>query len=99
MKARAVFEEFLSRKAREHGPRFDPSDLHPQFVPYFESGERVRVATLGEELTGTIGVTTGWKPGFLLMRRKSDTGSVYVLRAEDRVLAVQRGRKYEEVTA
>lgn len=73
----------------------DRSRLAPQFAGYYESGQRVRVRFgHGEELTGTIGKTSGWRPSYLLMRRSTDTGSVYTLSAADKVIAVQRGRRY-----
>lgn len=92
---RESFEHFKTRKAREHGTRFDPSALAPQFVRYFETGERVRVRfSYGEELTGTIGVTTGWRPAFLLMRTSRSIGSPWILGSGDAVVAVKRGREY-----
>ena len=84
------YDDLVARKQREHGDKFDTSDLAPQFVPYFNGGERVRVRfSHGEELTGTIGVTTGWKPAFLLMRTSRSTGSPYTLGKDDEVVAVK----------
>lgn len=78
----------------------DRSMLAPQFAGYHGTDQRVRVRfSYGEELTGTIGITTGWRPVYLLMRRSSDTGSMYTLSDSDQVVAVQRGRKYVAVTA
>jgi hypothetical protein len=74
----------------------DRSDLAPAFAPYYGTGVRVRVkfSYSDEELTGTIGRTTGWRPAYLLMRRSSDRGSIYTLAAADRIVAVKHGRKY-----
>lgn len=95
MRAPERFQSFIERKRREHGVRFDPSELASAFVPYFESQERVRVRLkYGEEMTGTIGVTTGWRPAFLLMRSSRALGSSVVLSSEASVIAVKRGRKY-----
>ena len=70
------FEEYKQRKEHEYGERFDPSHLSSKFVRYFNSGERIKVRTIfGETLTGTIGVTTGWRPVFLLMRSVRAHGS------------------------
>jgi hypothetical protein len=89
------YSDYLARKQREHGAKFDSSDLAAQFVPYYESGARIKVRThYGEEITGTVGVTTGWRPCFLLMRRSNSFGSSDLMRADDRVIAVQRGRTY-----
>lgn len=91
------YQEFIERATRKHGDKFDASELAPEFARYFR-GERVRVRfSHGEELTGTIGVTTGWRPAFLLMRRSSDVGSSHVLGAGDHVVAVKRGREYVAV--
>lgn len=73
----------------------DRSDLAPQFAGYYESGERIRVRfSYGEERTGTVGKTTGWRPAYLLIPRSDSTGSSDVLGAEDTVIAVKRGGKY-----
>jgi hypothetical protein len=68
------------------------------FANAYTSGDRVRVrfgtGEDAEELTGTIGRTTGWRPCYLLMRRSSDTGSVYTIGLDDRIVAVKRGREY-----
>jgi len=83
------FELFCNRKAVEYGGKFDPSDLHPQFVQAFNSGERIGIDFVNdkgevyETKRGTIGVTTGWKPVFLLMLTKRSTGSVYTLGKHD----------------
>lgn len=78
---------------------FDDSELCPKFVPYFENECRIKVRytfASGEvyERTGTVGVTSGWKPAFLLMHRSSDISSSDVLSERDEIVAVQRGRKY-----
>ena len=84
------FSDYIERQRRAHGTRFNPAGLPAAFVPYFNSGARVRVRfSHGEELTGTIGVTTGWGPCFLLMRRRSDTGSIHTIGTADRVVGVQ----------
>lgn len=97
------FEEYLSRKQREHGEKWNPNLLAPQFVPHFH-GNRIRVRTTYDdgttfERTGRVSVTTGWMPVFLLVHRSNAYGSWDTLAAEDEVVAVQgRGRKYVDVT-
>lgn len=90
----AAYVEALARGEREHGDRFDPSDLVPSFAPYYGTGERVAVrfdwGDGSEVLTGTIGKTTGWKPSFLLMRRSSDHGSPWVIGHKERIIAEKR---------
>lgn len=96
-----TFETFIQRKQAQYGDKFDASNLAPQFVPYFNSRQRVRVRfSHGEEMTGRIGVTTGWRPCFLLMRYATSMGSPWTLEAGDSVIAeqVREGGPYREVT-
>jgi hypothetical protein len=88
------YSEFVWRKKREYGDRFSAADLDQRFVPFFESGARIRIAEGSEEVTGTIGATTGPKPAFLLMRRSSDMDSEIVLGPRTKILAVQRNGRY-----
>lgn len=75
------FQAYLARKRYEFGDRFDPSDLSPKFIPYYESGQRIIVRLPGgEEERGYVHITTGWKPAFLLIHRRSDLGSATLLR-------------------
>lgn len=92
------YDDYLGTKRDQFGDKFDPSALAQEFVPYFESGERIRVVDGEHVRTGTIGVTTGWRPAFLLMHRSSDDGSSDVLGLKDRVTHVKRGRTYVAVT-
>ena len=80
------YADYVERKQREYGEKFDPSDLDPRFVPYFNSQQRIKVHTLGATVTGRIGVTTGWKPCFLLMRTSRSRGSEYTLGQNDTIL-------------
>lgn len=82
------YQEYVDKKVREYGEKFDTSSLAEQFVQFFESGERVEIETGGEIVRGRVGVSSGWKPCFLLMRRTSDMGSSYTLSANDKVLRV-----------
>lgn len=92
------FEQYLDRKRREYGERFNDSELAPGFVRYFNTGERIRVRTsYGAVITGTVGVTTGWRPCFLLMPRSDSRGSSETLSVRDAVVAVKRGRGYVAV--
>ena len=93
--------EHIKRKINQHGV-FNNANLASDFIKYFESGERVKVQWVydnyTEVLTGTIGITTGWKPVFLLMRTSRSMGSPYVIyKDECKVIAVKKGSKYVEV--
>jgi hypothetical protein len=95
------YEDFIERAKRLWGDKFDDSDLAPQFIPYFGTGQRIKIAgprgVNGGEITGTVGVTTGWKPVFLLMRTSRSIGSSETLRRDDSIVAFQRGRFYNPV--
>jgi hypothetical protein len=89
------YYEFLYRARSRHGAQFSEADLDTRFVPFFESGARIKILDLGsEEVTGTVGVTTGWKPAFLLMRRANSMGSEILLGPKTKILAVQRNGRY-----
>ena len=89
------YKELLERREKEHGKKFDSSELAKQFIPYYENGQRIKVQMHGmsEQLTGTIGVTTGWKPAFLLMRSSRSTGSTWTLSKKDKIIEVMKPRK------
>lgn len=88
------FADYLSRKRRTV-PDFNDADLDRRFVPFYESGARIKVVVFGQTLTGTVGVTTGWRPVFLLMRSHRSIGSSVLLTKDVSIVAVQRGRQYE----
>jgi hypothetical protein len=99
------YRDFINRKRAEYGDKFDSSDLDARFIPFFESGQRIKVDIAGlspeNELfyghtikTGTVGVTTGWKPCFLLMHSSRSIGSPWTLGSAEKLLAVKRGRIY-----
>jgi hypothetical protein len=80
------YKEYTEKKRREYGEKFNDSDLNPDFVKYYENGERITVDFGYEKKRGTVGVTTGWKPCFLLMLRKDSTGSSYTIGKTDKVI-------------
>lgn len=89
------YEDLLCRRIAEYGKdKFDASELDRRFLGYFESGQRIKVNTCGMVLTGTVGVTTGWKPCFILMRTARSRGGSWTLGPKDVILAVKRGRFY-----
>jgi len=95
--AAEYYGQLLARKAREHGSKWDPSGLAPQFAPYLHSDTRIKVRGPWGTRTGTVGITTGWRPAFLLMARTSAHGSSDLLGPEDQIIAVKRGRVYVPV--
>jgi hypothetical protein len=85
--------DYTTRAVRQHGARMDWSEINETFVPYFH-GPRIKVRIGDTEYTGRVGVTAGWRPALLLMRRSSDHGSSILLTEGVELLAVQRGRQY-----
>lgn len=91
-------------RMRNPNQQFDGSSLRDaaQFAPYY--GKAVRVKVIRESdgepyvRTGRVGMTTGWKPAFLLVHRVSDHGSSDLLSGRDRIVAVQRGDTYVPVS-
>jgi len=71
----------------------DLSDLDERFAPYFESGERVEVEwkegyedysgyggrTKGRKARFYVGISTGWKPIYLMIQRKDSVGGSAIL--------------------
>lgn len=85
--ANRSFDALTNRRRVTYGKQFDPSNLAPQFVPFYESGQRVIVETkYGETLRGYVGVTTGWKPCFLLMHNTRSISSSHTLSADDKIV-------------
>ncbi len=88
------YEELISRKRREYGDKFDTSALAPQFVEAFNKAPDYRVAIPspahnieeGKKAWGYVGVTTGWKPAFILMRSTRNYGSSVVLDSQTQIL-------------
>jgi hypothetical protein len=94
---RRRFESYVTRAKQQHGDRLDLSEIPAKFIPYFQTGQRIRVRMYGEEMTGTVSVTTGWRPALLLIRRANATGSSDLLRDDTEIVAEQHGRTYVPV--
>jgi hypothetical protein len=94
-----TLQTILADVRRQHGDKADVSRIATHLLPYYRTGQRVRVVTTynnGEtfERTGTISRTAGWQPALMLMHRSNASGSWDLLGADDKVVAVQRGRTY-----
>ena len=80
------YNDYVAKKKEEYGKKMDLTDINAEFIPAFESGERITVEfAYGERKRGTIGVTTGWKPIFLLMLRKDSRGSSWTIHKNDHI--------------
>jgi hypothetical protein len=65
----------------------DYSQIAKKFVSAYESEKRITVKfSYGETKRGTVGMTTGWKPVFILMLRANSTGSSLVLTDKDELI-------------
>lgn len=73
------YEAYLERKRQEYDKKFDPSDLNSDFVEFYENQNRIEVDFGYEVKRGRVGVTTGWKPAFLLALTRRSLGSSYIL--------------------
>ena len=87
------YEDYIKRQVYKYGSKFDSSDLNPEFIPYLKSGQRVEVefnysTGYKEKFRGFIGVTTGWKPCFILLRTKRSIGSSYTIHKNDKVVKI-----------
>jgi hypothetical protein len=89
-----LFADLIARKRAEYGARFDAAELAPQFIPFYENGARIEVQFVDaagevyETKRGRVGITTGWRPAFLLILTSRSRGSSYVLRSRDKVAKV-----------
>lgn len=74
---------FIDGKVEIFGDKFDASDLSPNCVGPYNRGERYRVKVRfladRSERWGTLGITTGWKPCFLLKHNRFSHGSSCLL--------------------
>lgn len=88
------YERHIARR----GQPTDTTDLDAagQFKRYVR-GPRIKVTGPAGTRFGTVGMTTGWKPAFLLMHRRTDIGSSDVLGPGDQVIAVKVGSRYRAV--
>lgn len=82
------FDAWVKRARARWGDDLDLSYLPDKWRPYL-NGPRIEVALDGEDVTrGRVGITTGWRPVFLLVRRRSDRGSSIILVESDELLRV-----------
>lgn len=86
------FRGFCAGKLEQYGDKFCPEALAPQFIKHKAAGDRRRIKvrfTDGREVWGYVGVTTGWVPCFILMRRRGQHGSCDTLSVNDVIVDVK----------
>lgn len=88
-----AFEDYKNRLRERHGGKFSDSGLSPKFAEHF--GHRVEVRfSFGEVKRGWVTGTTGWRPSLMLLRRRHERGSSWLLDNGDEFVRVldTRGR-------
>ena len=86
------FNEYIERKKQEYNEKFDQSELNKDFIKYYENQERITVLFCDksdkeyERKRGRIGITTGWRPCFLLMLTSRSSGSSYTIGENDKIV-------------
>ncbi len=86
------YDNYCNRLRAEHGGKFSPAELAPQFVEAFNRGDRFRVkvrfiyGATHEDRWGYVSATTGWRPCFLLIRPRGQIGSSETLGANDQII-------------
>lgn len=76
------FDGFCDGKRQIHGDKFDSSDLDKCVVTHYNAMSRRRIKVEwkdGSTQWGSVGVTTGWKPVFLLMQNRYSRSSSHTL--------------------
>lgn len=100
MSNKNYMEQLVAIKRAQIGVEFDPSSLQQEFARYYFSKERIKIKFWtkipGSEecqfefMTGTVGITTGWKPSFILLRTSRSISSNIILSDDAQIIAVQQ---------
>jgi len=85
------FGQYVFRRRREHGERFNLDSLAEKWIEHFNSGSRIEVRfSCGTVKRGTVAATTGWVPSFLLIRTSRSLGSSWLLGEHDELVKIVR---------
>lgn len=89
---RRTYKNMVDSRVKEYGPKFSDSELKQEFIRWFECGARIEVEFeyqgTKRHARGTIGVTTGWRPVFLLMPRVDSVRSSETLTGDVKFIKV-----------
>ena len=80
--------DYLEIKEREFGREFVPPVNADLLSEYVNSGIRLEVDADGCIERGFIGLTTGWRPCFILLRTKRSSGSGICLDGNVKILRI-----------
>jgi len=73
---------------RESCPNLDTAELYPQFQDAFISRQRVEVTgPIFGTRRGYVGITTGWRPAFILLHNSISRSSPDVLGKDETITA------------
>lgn len=86
------YEETMLAKRSQYGSKFDCSELaavSPEIREAYNSHHRIRIQFPDNSTAdGYVGLTTGWRPAFILLYNKRSIGSSIVLGPNDRVVRI-----------
>ncbi len=86
------YEETMLVKRSQYRDKFDASSLaavSPAIREAYNSRHRIRVQFPDNSTAdGYVGITTGWRPAFILLWNKRSISSPIVLRPDDRVVRI-----------
>lgn len=85
------FNDLCTARKKQYGDKFSTKDLSAQFVHAFNMGNTYRIQVdFGYAKTwGYVGITTGWVPCFMLMRRRGQHDSSQLLKATDKIISTR----------
>ncbi len=84
------FESYCARQNARHDGQFTQAELDPRFIEAYNKGDTYRLKirfSYGREAWGYVAATTGWRPSFMLMRRRGQRGSSELLGPKDVIVA------------
>ena len=93
------YEDMVERFTKKHGDKFSEQDLDQRFRPFYDSQQRIQVQyvkTINDpKHYGTVGISSGWKPTFILMNNvRARSSSVTLNRNIDITGVNVGGRTY-----
>lgn len=93
-----AFEQYCKNKKAQYGTLFSTKNLAQQFIPYLHTNTRLKIQDeTGQTYFGTVGISTGWVPVFLLMHSTRSIGSSFILQPHHKITAIKTGHKYTPI--